>query len=113
MRSKWLKAWTDWLGDRDLEMAIRRELGKQNYASVTARIRQSRLEAIERPGWVQVWSFTVESTLASEPIELFGAARDDGRSGTRVFLSPSNSDRNRQLAQWCDGLIRRIDRGIR
>ncbi len=117
MLSKWINAWTGWLGDRDLELAIRRELARQQFASTTARIRRSRLEAIERPGWVQVWSFTVDTTQASRPVELFGAARDDGREhgrrGTVVFLSGESNERNRQLAEWCEGRIRRVDRGLR
>jgi len=113
MFKRLVKMWSDWLGDRDLEIAIRKELARLGHNSKIALIRQSRLEAIERPGWVQVWSFSVEYERADGVDRLFGTARDDGRSGTKVFISSDSRDRNQQLAQWCEGLIRRVDRGIR
>jgi hypothetical protein len=113
MLKKWLAAWNNWLGDRDLQLAIYREVARLGYADPRPAVVQARLEAIERPGWVQVWSFLVEVRREGEVTLLYGTARDDGRRGTKVVLALDNDSRNRQLALWCQGLIRRVDRGIR
>lgn len=68
-----------------------------------------KLVSIERPGWVQVWRFRVETKTAEEqPVTLHGAARDDGRRpGSEVLLSESVERVEQQIDAWSEGLIRR------
>lgn len=100
-----LERWKTWLGDRDLEHAIRNELVRGGYPRQASRIVDAQMVAIERPGWVQVWRFRVETNRDNEPITLHGAARDDGRHGTEVLLSVEPQPVAVQLASWCEGLI--------
>lgn len=100
-----LERWKNWLGDHELEQAIRDELVRQGYPRQASRIVEAQMVAIERPGWVQVWRFGVETTHDSAPVRLYGAARDDGRFGTEVLISRDEPPIARQLASWSDGLI--------
>ena len=107
---KWLRQhWSDWLGDRSLEVAVRSELRRAGYAVHAAQIRRHRLVAIERPGWVQVHRFEVETRdAAGNALTLLGALRDDGRrERPAVLLTTNPAERSRQLDTWCEGLIRR------
>jgi hypothetical protein len=67
------------------------------------------LRAIERPGWVQVYSFQVTQTLDSNADVLrYGVLRSDERFGNSAIRVFSNSfERNRQLGIWSENLIRR------
>lgn len=104
-----LDRWANWIGDRSLEQAIQAELRRGGFAVHASKIIRPRLVAIERPGWVQVHRFEVE-TLDSErhAVRLFGAVRDDGRSERpRAVLTHDRNERDSQLDAWCEGLIRR------
>lgn len=113
MLKKLLQRWADWVGDRSLELAIHAELRRQEYAVHAAHVRDFRLYAIERPGWVQVHRFRVEtSTRAGDRVVLFGAIRDDGRrERPEILLSKEQNQVNQKLAAWSDGLIRHRSRG--
>ena len=100
-----LDRWKNWVGDRSLELAIRKQLVKQGYPRQASRIIEPRMIAIQRPGWVQVWRFRVETKHNGQPITLCGAARDDGRVGTKVLISTESAAVQRQLAEWSEGLI--------
>ncbi|MEM6798935.1 MAG: hypothetical protein AAF589_05425 [Planctomycetota bacterium] len=104
-----LRQWADWTGDELLTRAIRRELRQQKLAVHAAKIRDVRLVAIERPGWVQVRRFRVETTDGDRlPIVLQGLARDDGRKqGIDVLLTTSSAELKARLDAWSEGLIRR------
>lgn len=109
-----LARWRDWTGDKLLERAIRNELRARGYAASSASIRDVRLAAIERPGWVQVYRFRVETSVHHENPHkrrealLFGVSRDDGRkSRIAVVLSEDEGEYQQQLDSWSDGLIRR------
>ncbi|MEM6329441.1 MAG: hypothetical protein AAF790_04240 [Planctomycetota bacterium] len=103
-----LKQWLDWTGDADLTRAIRGELRRQQLAVNAAKIREVRLVAIERPGWVQVRRFRVETLdREKQPLTLLGLARDDGRKNRiEVLLTASRAELGRRLDVWCDGLLR-------
>ncbi|QDT69013.1 hypothetical protein MalM25_19390 [Planctomycetes bacterium MalM25] len=114
MLKQLLESWSDWTGDKRLTQAIRRELARLGYAVNAAETREVRLTAIERPGWVQVYRFRVETVTNDEnphsrrEVTLHGVSRDDGRkSRIEVLLSESLSERNQQLEDWSEGLIRR------
>lgn len=104
-----LERWKNWLGDSSLEQAIRDQLVRQGYPRHASRIKHARMVAIERPGWVQVWRFTVATKRkdVADPgdITLFGAARDDGRTGTKVLISTDGCLVQARLAEWSHGLI--------
>jgi hypothetical protein len=108
--------WNDWCGDRDKELAIRQYLTREGYYGGTAKLRNVRLVAIARPGWLQVYRFEVTARLVQKvaddqpdpaPIEheLFGLVRDDGRRGTDVRLFRDEEARKDLFARWSDGLI--------
>lgn len=68
-----------------------------------------KLVAIERPGWVQVWRFRVETkTVDGQPVTLHGSARDDGRRArSEVLLATSVERVVQQIDAWSEGLIQR------
>ncbi|MCO6047913.1 hypothetical protein NG895_28750 [Aeoliella sp. ICT_H6.2] len=103
-----LERWKNWLGDHELEQAIRDELVRHRYPRQASRIEDAQMVAIERPGWVQVWQFRVETNRDGEPVTLYGAVRDDGRHGTEVELSIDPQPVAKQLAVWSEGLIVRL-----
>jgi hypothetical protein len=100
-----LDRWKNWLGDSSLERAIRNELVRQGYPRQASKIVDARMIAVERPGWIQVWRFRIDTHRNGEPILLFGAARDDGRVGTKVLISHEFGPVEKQLALWSEGLI--------
>ncbi|QGJ71239.1 Hypothetical protein PBC10988_29430 [Planctomycetales bacterium 10988] len=104
----WKEKWETYVGDRDLELAIRKQLREESYGSELASIRHVRLAAVERPGWVQVYEFQIETkTKEKTPVLLFGLAHDDGRKQTKVRLFPTEEARKMQFDQWSEGLITR------
>lgn len=112
-----LKRWADWTGDKRLTEAIRRELRTSGYAVNAAEIRDVRLAAIERPGWVQVYRFAVETTTNPEnpqekrPAVLLGLSRDDGRKPRiEILLTEDETEWRERLDAWSDGLI--VRRGM-
>lgn len=117
MLSQFLKLWNDWTGDKSMTDAIRAHLRRSGYAAHGAKTRDVHLAAIERPGWVQVWTFSVETHLVEgtpaqrQPILLFGVARNDGRkTGTKIVLSEDEPSRRQQLEIWTEGMLRRPER---
>lgn len=119
MLSQLFKRWADWTGDKRLTDAIRGELRRRGYAAQSAKTRDVRLAAVERPGWVQVYSFRVETTAggaeaaARREVVLFGVSREDVRtSKIAVHLAEDPACWRRQLDEWSDGLVvRRTSRG--
>lgn len=126
--------WSNWCGDREMELAIRSHLTNQGYFGRTAALRRVKLVAVERPGWVQVYRFEVTARLAPRPAagtfvddddpddpddrpvyhELFGLVKEDARRGRpaiRVFRS--GESRRELFDQWSDGLLQlRSRRGL-
>lgn len=117
----WLKhlyeRWNNWCGDHDMELAIRQHLTKNGFFGRTAKLRNVRLVAVKRPGWLQVFRFEATARVAPEghsedtpdPApqyrELYGLVRDDIRhkiSDVRVF--ESEQERRSLFARWGDGL---------
>lgn len=108
MFRKWLERYQNWVGDSSLELAIRNEIRAQGLPSYRSRIRNCRLVAIQRPGWVQIYQFEVLTTDPSgESLALFGVARDDGRAKTLVRLFADVQSRDEQQEGWSEGFISR------
>jgi len=101
--------WKNWIGDAELERAIRNELVRLGFPRQASQLHNTRLYAIQRPGYVQVWSFEVDTNRNSESLQLYGAARDDtrneGRKAASVVISPNQSVVSQQLEEWSEGLI--------
>lgn len=92
-----------------IEREIRQWLAKEGCDLKNTVIADIQLRAIERPGWVQVYSFLVTQAVdnASDVIR-YGVLRSDerfGKSAIRVFSD--SVERNRQLSIWSENLIRR------
>jgi hypothetical protein len=102
--------WANWLGDRDLELAIRRQLNDEGYFGDSARLSNLRLVAAQRPGWLQVLTFSVEARLAidgSDFAPLSGIARQDERyNRVEVRVFQSRSERNQLFEAWSQDLVR-------
>ena len=110
-----LQRWRDWTGDKRLDQAIRKELRRLGYGAYTAKTRDVRLAAIQRPGWVQVYRFGVETTADLDKgleerrrVYLHGLSREDGRkSRIEVLLTEDEEVWRERFEQWSDGLITR------
>jgi hypothetical protein len=124
MFKRWKSSWDQWVGDRDLELAIRGCISDHGYSGRSAKLKHVRLQAIERPGWVQVYSFTADvqplydgrvatTEPGKEPIRqtIFGVAIDDGRRHTRSEVFNTEHERDQQMDEWSVGLICRGKRG--
>lgn len=91
--------WSNWCGDRDMELAIRQQLTDSGYYGRTAKLMRVRVVAIKRPGWVQIYQFDAQARLQQDDeaqatdVTLFGLVHDDGRSKSRVFLFPDTQTR--------------------
>jgi len=110
--------WATWTGDSELEHAIRRHLSANGLYGGSAKIRDVRLAAVQRPGWLQVYRFDVTAKVIPEPvkadevepksryIELFGLVREDVRHDITTIRTFDSADARRELfAQWSDNLI--------
>ena len=105
--TKLREKWNGYVGDRELELAIRREMVQRGLAR-SSPIREVRLAAIERPGWIQVYEFQVQDL--NSRTRWFGVARDDGRKGTEVALFDHADLRDTQFRAWSQGMILRPSR---
>ena len=112
------KRWEDWCGDHEMETTIRKHLTQNGFFGGTARLRNVRLVAVQRPGWLQVFRFdaTVRVKPENEEVdgvvpeaeyrEVFGLVKDDIRhkvNTVRVF--EEEEQRVELFARWSDGLI--------
>ena len=95
------------LRNKTAEQDIRHYLATHGYYGRSARFDELELHAVGRPGWVQVFRFTVEARKQSgEWDRLLGALRDDQRSKSlKVFLSRSPFEQRQRLEMWSAGLI--------
>ena len=104
---RWRQRWRNYTGDRQLELAIRAKLKQEGFRGHGAQILDTRLIAIERPGWVQVYQFRAETKDFDErPRKLWGAARIDERSRTEIALFEAENLREIQVDTWSQGLLR-------
>lgn len=99
--------------NRTTEKDVRTWMDKNGFCGNSATITDLELHALQRPGWLQVFSFQVRVKSrdpADQPWqEMFGVVRDDERrSGdrkTEVELFTSAQQQSERLQQWSQGLI--------
>ena len=118
----WLKhlrqRWNDWCGDRDMEVSIREHLTSNGFYGGTARLRNVRLVAVQRPGWLQVFRFEATARVRpsgtddeapdpeAEYRDLFGLVRDDIRRKINTVRVFEDEDQRRELfGRWSQDLI--------
>lgn len=109
--SSWVQKWSSWIGDRDLELSLRRHLSDRGFSGDTARFENLRLAAVQRPGWVQVFVFTVHARRRGGKEEdintLFGLVRQDERySRLEICTYETRETRNVMFREWSSDLIR-------
>ncbi|MDC0251535.1 hypothetical protein OAK37_00095 [bacterium] len=112
------KRWEDWCGDHEMEKTIRKHLTENGFFGGTARLRNVRLVAVQRPGWLQVFRF--DATVRVRPEneeddgvapeaeyrEVFGLVKDDIRHKVNTVRFFEEEDERVELfARWSDGLI--------
>ncbi len=101
-----LERWNNWIGDRDMELAIRAQVKADGYSTRNSKITNFRVAAMERPGWVSIFEFRVElKDDPDNPMTLYGVARDDSRSKTKVHLYEDLNLRDQQRVAWSEGMI--------
>jgi hypothetical protein len=103
--------WNGWVGNRDMERAIRSALTRQGLRGSAAQFSQVRLVAIQRPGWLQVYSFDAAWEYTgngpSPSRGVFGLVRQDERfNRTEIQFFETTVARSELLEQWSEGLIR-------
>ena len=92
--------------NRSTEKDVRDYLQVNGFSGPSARFDYLELKAIERPGWVQVFKFSVGALDDEGQLhQLLGVARDDERKGIEVFLSESEAEVDRVLSEWSANLI--------
>ena len=109
--------WNNWCGDHDMEVAIRQHLTTNGYYGATAKLKNVRVVAIQRPGWLQVFRFEATARVRqdtngdgvdpeAEYDELFGLIKDDIRhkvNSIRVFTD--EAQRRELFVRWSEDLI--------
>ncbi|MCP4886583.1 MAG: hypothetical protein GY904_08210 [Planctomycetaceae bacterium] len=110
--------YTDWCGDRDMELAIRKHLTANGFFGGTAKLRNVRLVAVQRPGWLQVFRFEAQvrvrpaddyDDIADPEAEyqlVYGLVRDDIRRNVNSIRTFTREDQRKELfARWSKDLI--------
>lgn len=107
--------WSNWIGDSELERCLRTYLQQNGYGA-NAEFQQLKLEAIQRPGWLQIFSFVVvavphredESDVTSRAsVQLYGLVRQDERyERCEIELFETPSQRNEALDTWSQDMLR-------
>lgn len=99
--------------NRTTEKDVRAWMDKNGFHGNSATITELELHAVQRPGWLQIFSFQarVKSHQPSEDPwqEMFGVVKDDerrrGEMKTQVELFTSREQQSEKLQQWSEGLI--------
>ncbi len=112
------KRWEDWCGDHEMETTIRKHLTQNGFFGGTARLKNVRLVAVPRPGWLQVFRFDATVRVRPEDDdfdgvapeaeyrEVFGLVKDDIRHKINtVRFFEQEEGRIELFARWSDGLI--------
>lgn len=94
--------WGSWVGDRDMELQIRRALTRDGYMGASAELSRVRLVFIQRPGWIQVYSFDARlATQQRESRSVYGLLRQDERSSRcEIQCLTSPAARASLLQEW-------------
>jgi hypothetical protein len=100
-------------------LAIRKQLTENGFFGATATLRNVRLVAVQRPGWLQIYRFEATARLRpadqsdnapdSDPEyrQLYGLVRDDIRYNVNTIRVFEDSGGRRELfVRWSEDLIR-------
>ena len=96
------------IGNKTAEKDIRDFLSENGYYGKSAKFTELEIHAIKRPGWLQVFRFTVEAkSVDDEWVMLFGAMKDDERFKlNEIQLFENFNRRGHQLSTWSEGLLK-------
>jgi hypothetical protein len=106
--------WNDWCGDREMELAIRKQLTEEGFYGATSTLRNVRLVAVQRPGWLQLYRFEATARVrtgdpsddapddeapddAAEYVHLYGLVKDDIRYNISTVSVFDNEPQRREL----------------
>ena len=94
------------IGNKTAEKDIRDFLSSNGYYGNSAKFIELEIHAIKRPGWLQVFRFTVEAKSVDDQwVTLFGAMKDDERFKlNEIQLFENFNCRGHQLSTWSEGL---------
>jgi len=103
----------DAIRNRVTEKDVRAWMDRNGFYGSSATIEELELYAVQRPGWLQIFSFQarVKSREESEApwSAMFGVVRDDerrrGDQKTQVELFSTAQEQAAKLEQWSEGLI--------
>ena len=89
------------------ERDIRDWLNDNGYYGRSAKFLELELHAIKRPGWLQIFRFSLNAKSSDDDWhELHGVLRDDERyRRLDIEVSQAESERDEKLAEWSMGLI--------
>ncbi len=89
------------------ERDIRDWLSDNGYYGRSAKFAEIELHAIQRPGWLQIFRFSVTAkTTTDDWHELYGVLRDDERyRRLDIETTTDASLRDERLEEWSTGLI--------
>ena len=95
------------IGNKVVEKDLRDYLSKLGYYGRTAQFSNLKLVAVQRPGWLQVFSFDVRAKHESAGwTDLHGACLDDERyKRFEVVLDEAAELRDVTISEWSQGLI--------
>lgn len=102
------------IGNKCIEKDVRDWLSRNGYYGNSARFLEMELHAIKRPGWLQVFRFTVEAKSRNGKwMKLHGSARDDERyNHLTIKIFVAKQQQQAVLRDWSTGLIcRQSSRG--
>ncbi len=95
------------IGNKVTEKDLRKWLNSHGYFGSSAEIQELELHAIQRPGWLQIFRFSIRVKHEQDGWQqMFGVLRDDERY-RRLDIEMFDSLEQRQvvLDEWSQGLI--------
>ena len=97
------------IGNRFTEKDLREWLSLHGFYGNSAKVQELELHAIGRPGWLQVFRFTVEAkSREGDWRTVYGCLREDERYSARdVKIFWNREERQRRLREWSHGLLQR------
>lgn len=101
--------------NRVTEKDVRAWMDDNGFYGNSADIEHLELYAVQRPGWLQIFSFQTRVKLREESEQpwrkMYGAVKDDerrsGNHKTQVELFANVDQQTEKLQQWSEGLIAR------
>ena len=92
---------------RSTEKDILDYLSFQGFDQSGTTLHEVELVGIKRPGWLQIFTFTVSTNSDEAQNTWFGVLRDDQRTTSDFFLLQTEPDQRRVVGRLTEGLITR------